>query len=146
MVHRILAPFVALFTLIYALEGATTESTGYISHPITRHKDTQIIHRSSKREVDIGITKQWGGWFYTVDITIGTPGVTIPVLFDTGSPDLWVNPVCKNATNPGYCEKLPHYLESSTFVDLETRGSKNYGDSWVKFRWLQDTVTVGGRV
>jgi len=79
---------------------------------------------------------------YYGSITVGTPGQTFNVIFDTGSANLWV-PNHK----VGLVGLLKHKYDSSkssTYVKNGTEFKIMYGSGPVSGIWSDDTVTMGG--
>lgn len=102
-----------------------------------------IVKNVTKRQTEVAIEDQLNGYFYSIDVGVGTPKQTVTVNFDTGSPELWINPDCSQAQNPKFCESLGHFNESSTFVGLGTQGTILYGTGFVRFNYSYDYVAVG---
>lgn len=100
-------------------------------------------------------------------VTIGTPGQLTSVSIDTGSTELWVDPICANAGAPGgdsgndsnttvvvgplhdpaICAERGHYdpSKSSSKTDPKLPGAKfTYGDSTtVTVNYVADTIDFG---
>ena len=66
---------------------------------------------------------------------------------DTGSSELWVDPVCANSYDPTFCASLPVYYpnNSSTAVDVGLPFSISYGTGDVSGEYLTDTVLAGSK-
>lgn len=81
---------------------------------------------------------------YYGEITVGSPGVTFKVIFDTGSSNLWV-PSSK-CSLISWCLDKPKYdhTKSSTYVANGTDFSIEYGSGAMTGFFSEDTVTVGG--
>ncbi|RYP05405.1 hypothetical protein DL764_003830 [Monosporascus ibericus] len=71
------------------------------------------------------------GAAYLVNLTIGNsdPPQAVNVLLDTGSFELWVNPDCGRAAEPGFCEEFGRYdpALSTTGEDLGQPFEIQYG-------------------
>jgi hypothetical protein len=65
---------------------------------------------------------------------------------DTGSSELWVDPVCAKSWSPSLCNSIGRYLPSlsSTDVDLNMTFSILYGSGDVSGEYLTDNITMGG--
>ncbi|KAM5342114.1 hypothetical protein ACJ41O_015145 [Fusarium nematophilum] len=116
---------------------------GILRFPLTVSTGAPINKNLTKRQNEVALESQQTGFFYSIDLELGTPGQQVSVNFDTGSAELWVNPVCANAQNPEFCESFGHFGESSTFVDLKTEGSVVYGTGYANFKYGYDYVGVG---
>lgn len=86
------------------------------------------------------------GTSYVIDIEIGTPGQTVTLILDTGSPDLWVNPSCATANIPAECTKWPQfdYTKSTTLKESDFVDVLRYGKGNATIVYVTDTVTIGG--
>ncbi|PNP53373.1 hypothetical protein THARTR1_06067 [Trichoderma harzianum] len=98
------------------------------------------LHR---RQDSADLLAQQTGYFYSIQLEIGTPPQAVSVNFDTGSSELWVNPVCSKATDPTFCETFGRYSNSTTFVDTQTPGGIKYGTGFVDFNYGYDYVQLG---
>lgn len=99
-------------------------------------------------------------------VTIGTPGQLTSVSIDTGSTELWVDPICANAGSPGgnsgsdsndtvvgplhdpaLCAERGRYdpSKSSSETDPKLPGALfTYGDSTtVTVNYVADTINFG---
>jgi len=97
-------------------------------------------------------------------VSLGTPGQTVEVVLDTGSQELWVDPICATAsrakntsniiiidtplTDPAACELRGNYnpSKSSSRADPKLKGTTfNYGDfTAVTIDYVADTLSLGG--
>ncbi|KAK5993625.1 putative aspartic-type endopeptidase opsB [Cladobotryum mycophilum] len=118
------------------------QGDGLSRHPITVAGGAP--HKSMrKRQNEASLRAQKLGFFYTIDIGIGTPAQTVSVNFDTGSSELWVNPICSKSTDEAFCEGFGRYNESTTFVDAKAPGGVRYGTGYVDFDYGYDYVEIG---
>lgn len=143
-----LAALAALFPLTHAhairprgTQGR--EGPGYISFPVTGRESLDPIGRHTRRQAKVDAADKMAGTIYTIDITLGTPGQTIPVQFDTGASELWVNAVCSNASNPEFCGEQPRFTKSSTLEEQDGVVHKAYGAGWANCQYVEDFVDVG---
>ncbi|AEO71929.1 uncharacterized protein THITE_2097958 [Thermothielavioides terrestris NRRL 8126] len=122
---------------------------GLIRYPIVPQRGGSLFGKHFdvvKRQIGTGTTTQRSGTFYTINLSFGTPGQSVPVQFDTGSFELWVNPVCSQAggeESVDFCNAQPRFTSSSTFIDLHQNGSAKYGKGSVQFQYIADYVSVG---
>jgi hypothetical protein len=140
--------FFALFAGLVAAAQAQhvpIQGDGLLRFPLRVSSGAPVVKGVTKRQEEVALEAQLNGNFYSIDLTIGTPGQTVTVNFDTGSPELWVNPDCSQADNPEFCESFGHFNESSTFTDLGTQGTIIYGTGMVRFNRSTDYIAVGGR-
>lgn len=119
------------------------QEDGLLRFPLRVSSGAPIVKNVTKRQQEVALEAQLNGNFYSIDLTVGTPGQTVSVNFDTGSPELWINPVCANANDPGLCETFGQFTESSTFVDLNATGMILYGTGYVNFNYSYDFITLG---
>ncbi|KAK8912907.1 putative aspartic-type endopeptidase opsB [Metarhizium anisopliae] len=120
------------------------QQPGLIRFPITVSEAPAGTFRRLRRQNNADLTSQSTGFFYTIDLVIGTPGQAVPVNFDTGSWELWVNPSCANTSETAICESLPRFTGSTTLVDTNRTGQIAYGAGYAKFKYMYDYISVGG--
>jgi hypothetical protein len=116
---------------------------GFVSFPLKGSSGAPLVRDIGKRQSDSVLDNELSGTIYTIDITVGTPGQTVAVQFDTGSGETWINPVCSKSFNPQLCEEAGHFTESTTFVNLGVEGGVQYGIGYVDFVYGQDVVKIG---
>jgi len=124
-------------------DNRMVQSDGLIRYPIIPQQGGSPFGKHSKRQTDVDSSYQRTGTLYTINLTLGTPGQVVPVQFDTGSSELWVNPVCSKSTTPDFCNAQPRFTESSTIEDLGVEGSVTYGTGFADFEYVADFVGVG---
>lgn len=131
-------------TVSFALQGAV-QAPGFIGYPVTATTGASVFGKHSKRQADVAAIGQRSGTLYTINISLGTPGQSIPVQFDTGASELWVNPVCSKSSNPSFCNAQPRFTQSSTLVDLGVQGSvQSLGSGgYAGFEYVVDYLTIG---
>lgn len=146
MVSAKLAALTALLPLAAALEPRAPDAgPGFLTFPVTGRTGANPVGKHTKRQEAVSIADRLSGTLYTIDITFGIPGKTVPVQFDTGAPELWVNPQCENASDRKFCEEQPKF-ESSSMNDLDTPGQIVYGTGSANIQYVSDSVTIGGRI
>jgi hypothetical protein len=123
--------------------GADATPDGLIRFPLTVSTGAPVVKGVTKRQNEVALESQQNGFFYSIDVTLGTPGQKVTVNLDTGSAELWVNPVCEKAQQPAFCSQFGHFGESSTFVNLDTTGGVVYGTGYAYWNYGYDNVVVG---
>jgi len=104
----------------------------------------------TRRQDAVGLKNLDSGTVYTIDLAIGTAPQPVTVIIDTGSNELWVNPVCSkvgNAKGQALCQSHPPFdpTTSTTYVDKGEAGHVTFGKGFVDFDYGEDYVTVGGK-
>lgn len=127
----------ALPALAYALDD------GIIRYPIRASPGAPIVKGVTRRQNEVALQAQNTGLFYSIDVTMGTPGQTITVNLDTGSQELWVNPVCDKSNDVSFCESFGHFGESSTFTSINVTGGLVYGTGYAYYNYGYDFITIG---
>ncbi|KAI3331101.1 aspartic peptidase domain-containing protein [Ustulina deusta] len=90
------------------------------------------------------------GAAYMAELTIGTSKdgkkQVIDVLIDTGSFELWVNPVCSASNVPEFCEAFGHYdpALSSTSQKISGQFGIKYGSGQVAGDYYKDDIYISG--
>lgn len=147
MVSAKLAALTALLPLATALETRAPDAgPGFIRFPITGRTGANPVGKHSKRQEEVSIVDRQSGTLYTIDVTLGTPGQTVPVHFDTGAPELWVNPQCEYASDKEFCEAQGRFTESNTLDDLDTPGQLVYGSGYANIQYVSDHVAIGSKM
>ncbi|RYP42705.1 hypothetical protein DL767_000074 [Monosporascus sp. MG133] len=86
------------------------------------------------------------GAAYLVNLTIGNsnPPQAVNVLLDTGSFELWVNPDCDRAAEPGFCEEFGRYdpALSTTHEDLGQPFEIQYGSGATSGTYYRDDIYI----
>ncbi|CAH0017245.1 unnamed protein product [Clonostachys rhizophaga] len=126
-----------------ASPDAQNGDSGVLAFPITGSVGAPIVKSLTKRQSDISLENQLLGTLYTIDVTFGTPGQTVKLQFDTGSAELWVNPICAYSDNPSLCQEAGRFTQSTSFVNLNTPGGVDYKIGKVEFVYGHDYVTIG---
>ncbi|PHH83304.1 hypothetical protein CDD82_2274 [Ophiocordyceps australis] len=122
--------------------NAIIEQPGLVRFPLTVNEGpSKSLLR--KRQGQSDLTPQKHGFFYSIQIQMGTPPQPVGVNFDTGSDELWVNPVCSRSTDPAFCQSFGRFNGSQTFVDLKRNGSIQYGTGFADLEYGYDFVQIG---
>lgn len=145
MISEKVVTLVALIHLGRALASRNTDGAGYISFPLTGRTGPSLVGNLAKRQQEMIATSRLNGTLYTIDITLGSPGQTVPVQFDTDAAELWVNSVCMNSSDPEFCGEQPRFTESSTLNILDIAGRAEYKLGWANFQYVVDYVRIGCR-
>ncbi|KAL2148893.1 hypothetical protein VTH82DRAFT_1579 [Thermothelomyces myriococcoides] len=127
-------------------DNRMVERDGIIRYPLGSHQRNFVFGKHSKmakRQIDTDVFDPRSGTSYTIELTFGTPGQTVPVIFDTGSGELWVNPICSKSTEPDFCAAQPRFTDSSTFEDLNQQGNITYGTGYAYIEMVSDYVAIG---
>ncbi|KAH8907615.1 acid protease [Coniochaeta sp. PMI_546] len=133
-------------SLAFELKEASVVAQGedlirYSINPVTGASSV----RKLKRQDAVGLANRNDGTLYTIDIELGTPPQPITVIIDTGSSDLWVNPICETSGQPDFCTSFPQfdYSASSTISDTGYADILSYGKGNVTVEYVSDVVTIG---
>ncbi|TQV98964.1 hypothetical protein V2A60_007344 [Cordyceps javanica] len=117
------------------------EGPGVVRFPLSGNKEA--LDKHMRRQLESGLTNRQTGFFYTIDIQIGTPPQTVAVNFDTGSSDLWVNPNCAKSADEAYCKTFGGFGKSTSWVSLGQNTTLRYGRGFADIEFGYDYVTVG---
>ncbi|KAJ3495010.1 hypothetical protein NLG97_g3703 [Lecanicillium saksenae] len=112
-----------------------------VQFPLTTNEHARKEH--IRRQLETGLENRKTGFFYTIDIEIGTPAQKVAVNLDTGSSELWVNPNCDRASDPAYCKSFGAMGVSSTWVDTNETSHLKYGRGSADIKYGYDYVTIG---
>ncbi|KAH7715896.1 CRE-ASP-1 protein [Aphelenchoides avenae] len=124
--------------------------------PVTTPRIDSILRQlalEESRENGANVTiehQQRAYEFYLVDITVGTPPQPFTVLFDTGSPWLWVTDascaasMCPPEPQPGYRRKTFNDTASSTLLKTNKIALMNYGAGPASGLLATDVLISGG--
>ncbi|CAK7236453.1 hypothetical protein SCUCBS95973_009612 [Sporothrix curviconia] len=135
-----------VLTLLLAAAGGSLATTGHasssspkrglVSFPLSLEPVMSHAGSLARRNADITL------------YNISAAAYLVRVALDTGSDELWVNPVCNSSTNDDdshveECQSSGHYdpTRSNTSVDLYLSGRIQYGIGSVHLRYFNDTVT-----
>ncbi|PFH55761.1 hypothetical protein XA68_17657 [Ophiocordyceps unilateralis] len=117
------------------------QQDGLLRYPITAVDPGG--RRLRRRQQDVGLTPQKNGFFYSIEVKLGTPPQAVSVNFDTGSDELWVNPVCGKSADQAFCSSFGRFNGSQTFVDSKRNGTVNYGTGFAKVEYGYDFIQLG---
>ncbi|KAF5252636.1 hypothetical protein FANTH_2531 [Fusarium anthophilum] len=137
------ALFLAVAAPALAHAAAAPVEDGLVRFPLKVSTGAPVVKGVTKRQNEVALESQQNGFFYSIDVELGTPGQKVTVNLDTGSAELWVNPVCSKAQQPAFCESFGHFGESSTYVNLNTTGGVVYGTGYAYWNYGYDHVVVG---
>ncbi|KAM3510681.1 hypothetical protein MY11210_005662 [Beauveria gryllotalpidicola] len=117
------------------------EGPGVVRFPLAGNK--QALDKHLRRQFEAGLANRQTGFFYTIDLEIGTPPQTVAVNFDTGSSELWVNPNCAKSSDEAYCKTFGAFGKSASFTSLNQNATLKYGRGHADVEYGYDYVTVG---
>ncbi|CAO3676308.1 unnamed protein product [Rhizopus stolonifer] len=108
-----------------------------------KHRNVSSSSSSTESTGSVPVTDYENDIEYYGKVTVGTPGVTLKLDFDTGSSDLWfASTLC---TNCGSSQTKYNPSSSSTYAKDGRAWSISYGDGSSASGILgTDTVTLGG--
>ncbi|KAG5356117.1 Pepsin B [Yarrowia sp. B02] len=129
-----------------ASAAAIKTSPGVVKVPLRgRQPSEDDLERLAQRDIsprEISASWKMDYYFFEADIEIGTPPQNVSVLFDTGSPLLWVpganSTSCLAKNSP--CKDTFNVSESSTW--RYKKESANWGGHG---NWGLDTLTYAGQ-
>lgn len=138
----------ALPLAVHALTGfpadnRMVERPGLVRYPISVVDGAPAKDRLFRRQNDFGLAPQKSGFFYAIEVKLGTPPQAVKVNFDTGSDELWVNPTCSKSTDPAFCQSFGRFNGSQTFVDVKRNSTINYGTGFANLEYGYDYVKIG---
>ncbi|KAJ7502572.1 acid protease [Mycena galericulata] len=113
--------------------------------PFRKHEN-KVVHINAKGESgDVPAESVQNGAEYIVPVTIGTPGVTLNLDFDTGSSDLWVwSSELTGVSKTGHTVYNPSKSKTAA-KQAKSTWNISYGDgSSASGNVYLDTVTIGG--
>lgn len=120
------------------------EQPGLLRFPVkVAHGGLSKHLKHSKRQSAADLSNRQTGYFYTIELKMGTPGQAVSVNFDTGSSELWVNPNCAKSNDEKYCKSFGQFGGSSSFVDQNQNSTLRYGRGEADIEYGYDYVTVG---
>ncbi|KAG6079976.1 hypothetical protein E4U33_008052 [Claviceps sp. LM78 group G4] len=126
----------------FPMDNKMRQEPGMLRYPITVNSGapSKHIHR---RQQDVAVHAQQGGFFYSIELQVGTPPQPVSVNFDTGSAELWINPVCSKSTDPATCQSYGRFNGSQTYVDTNITNRINYGTGFAQLEYGYDYVQIG---
>ncbi|OHF03468.1 eukaryotic aspartyl protease [Colletotrichum orchidophilum] len=130
-----------------------TEGQGFIAMPV-RQIRPDLGHLSERDAIEVTLKNQQ--FYYSTDISIGSPTQEVTVLLDTGSAELWVNPDCSTAPSAAQakeCTAAGQYNPAKSRTPaIGPIGARrlNYGDpsdpttqTSAEIAYYTDTITMG---
>ncbi|KAG5947091.1 hypothetical protein E4U59_002071 [Claviceps monticola] len=124
------------------MDNKMRQEPDMLRYPITVNSGapSKHIHR---RQQDVAVHAQQSGFFYSIELQVGTPPQPVSVNFDTGSAELWINPVCSKSTDPASCRSYGRFNGSQTYVDTNITNRINYGTGFAQLEYGYDYVQIG---
>ncbi|TWU72136.1 hypothetical protein ED733_002839 [Metarhizium rileyi] len=136
-------PLVAQALVDLPAGNEMVQEPGLIRFPLDISAGAPTKNRMLKRQNEVGVQAEKSGFFYSIELQVGTPPQAVRVNFDTGSAELWINPVCSKSSDPSLCESFGRFNGSQTFVDTNTTGQVRYGTGFAKLEYGYDYVQIG---
>ncbi|KAF1999133.1 acid protease [Amniculicola lignicola CBS 123094] len=138
-----------VMAFLFTLASGATGQGGYVELPV-RELSLGSRHPLSRRQNEIPLPNMMDGLQYVVTLSIGSNKQPVPVLFDTGSDLLWVNPDCSHALNgtQKLCYSNPRYnaLSSNSSKILDEALNITYGSGATLGVFFEDDVELGNAV
>ncbi|KAK2589994.1 hypothetical protein QQS21_012327 [Conoideocrella luteorostrata] len=125
------------------MDNRMVQEPGLLRFPITVNPGAPSKNHILRRQQDVGVHAEKSGFFYSIELEIGTPPQRVSVNFDTGSAELWINPVCSKSADVQFCNKLGRFNGSQTFVDTNITNRLNYGTGYAQLEYGYDYVQIG---
>ncbi|KAE8447304.1 hypothetical protein EG329_010862 [Mollisiaceae sp. DMI_Dod_QoI] len=115
------------------------KGSGVLKVPVTKQVPTGVTKRQDFED----LLNVYNGYLITAEI--GTPPQSVQVQIDTGSYELWVDPLCSNANTPSYCTTFNVYNPdtSTTASDEGESFDFLYGTGEASGEYLIDEVVIG---
>jgi hypothetical protein len=136
-------PLLAQAMADFPMDNQMVQQPGLIRFPLDISAGAPTKNRLLRRQNDVGVSAEKSGFFYSIELQIGTPAQAVKVNFDTGSAELWINPVCSKSSDPAFCETFGRFNGSQTYVDAHTSSEIRYGTGYAKLEYGYDYVQIG---
>ncbi|KJZ71445.1 hypothetical protein HIM_09169 [Hirsutella minnesotensis 3608] len=136
-------PLVAHAAIDLLDDNRMVQRDGMIRYPITVRDGAPAKDRLFRRQTDVALASQKTGFFYSIEVKLGTPPQAVSVNLDTGSDELWVNPMCNKSTDPTFCQSFGRFNGSQTFVDVKRNSTIQYGTGFAELEYGYDFVQIG---
>ncbi|KAJ9149891.1 Acid protease [Pleurostoma richardsiae] len=111
-----------------------------------RHRNSRWGHHKnlSQRDWDWSPLDDYQGMIYLIELDIGTPPQPVKVFVDTGSYELWVNPLCAGSPDPNLCQTYGAYVpkQSNTSTMIGGDFHATYGTGSAMGTYWSDTMMV----
>lgn len=127
----------------FPADNRMVQEPGLLRYPITVDTGAVSKNRLLRRQQDVATESEKSGFFYSIQVQIGTPPQPVKVNFDTGSAELWINPVCSKSSDVALCERMGRFNGSQTFVDTKVTSRLNYGTGFANLTYGYDYVQIG---
>ncbi|POR36777.1 Secreted aspartic proteinase, partial [Tolypocladium paradoxum] len=136
-------PLAAHALIDFPADNRMVQEPGMIRYPITVSEGAPSKNNVLRRQNSVDLSPQKTGYFYSIQVNMGTPAQAVSVNFDTGSDELWVNPVCSKSTDAKFCETFGRFNGSQTFVDLHKNATIRYGTGYADIEYGYDYIQIG---
>ncbi|KAG6008032.1 hypothetical protein E4U21_005045 [Claviceps maximensis] len=127
----------------FPVDNKMRQEPGLLRYPITVNPGAPSKHHLQRRQQDVAIHAQQSGFFYSIELQVGTPPQSVSVNFDTGSAELWINPVCSKSTDPASCQSYGRFNGSQTYVDTNVTNRIKYGTGFAQLEYGYDYIQIG---
>ncbi|KAG6000194.1 hypothetical protein E4U54_001511 [Claviceps lovelessii] len=124
------------------MDNKMRQEPGLVRYPITVNR-APSRHNLQRRQQEVATHAQQSGFFYSIELQVGTPPQAVSVNFDTGSAELWINPVCSKSSDPAACQSYGRFNGSQTFVDTNVTNRVNYGTGFAQLEYGYDYIQIG---
>lgn len=121
------------------------EAPDLVHLPLQRVNTTDGGSHLARRQYAIADGAILDAEIYAVNVAIGSEQDIVALFLDTGSAEIWVNPVCENTADPELCYARGRYGVSDSVISTGETGSIDYTAASVEFDYVDDSIEFPGK-